>query len=214
MAIRVLNADLWMKLVPGHVYPFPGEPNRRIRFELNAPAPARLDLVVEDDSEAGFHVEWHLGTIQGRDSIEFTCGQPVYLLVTSEDDVFYNTSDGDSIAFQNPDAVTFTEPFVGRRVANTDQENMMALMDLNMQRLQRQIENDSEMMRLQSERLESLLAAQEAAANGQVRADDSERNDGAAGEAAAAAPQPVEAGAGQNAGGSDTPAKPAAKPAK
>ncbi len=123
MVVRIHNTSKWAVLQPGQMLELKGQQRRKIRVELNCPAPTRVD-VVEGDKPA------FLCVVQGYEVVEFTAGEDAFLSCTSEDEVWYFTNDGDVLATSRPEAVSFTK-IASRRARNPELERMMFKMEQN-----------------------------------------------------------------------------------
>lgn len=117
MVVRIHNVSKWAALQPGQLLELKGLQPRKVRVELNCPAPTRVDLVEGDKTV-------FLCIAHGYEVVEFSAGQDVYLSCTSEDEVWYFTNDGDVTAFDAPEAVSFTK-IATRRARNPDLERIM-----------------------------------------------------------------------------------------
>lgn len=126
MVVRIHNVSKWAILRPGDMLELKGAEARKVRVELNSPAPTRLDLVIDD--KATF-----LTVFEGHQVVEFTAPPESYLVATSEDEVWFFTNDGDEVATARPEAVSFTK-IANRRARNPELERMMFKMEQNMNR--------------------------------------------------------------------------------
>lgn len=135
--IRLQNVmTKWEKLEVGEVLSLRGENPRRVRIEFNCPAAARLDLVVQpsvdvtaDDVGIVF-----LAVVHGYEVVEFSVPGPCHIAVTSEDEVWFYTSDGDdSPQLFGVETVSFTK-IMNRRARNPQLEMMMFRAEQNMNR--------------------------------------------------------------------------------
>lgn len=149
MVVRVHNPSKWAAIQPGNVLQIPNvvEP-RVVRIEFNAPAPARVDLVQEDGSIV------FLAAFSGMEVVEFTAEQPCQVAVTSDEDVFFFTNEGDSISFENPHAVSFVQ-YWERTPRNPELERMMWKMEANMMRRLQQQADEREQARVRAEQREN-----------------------------------------------------------
>lgn len=130
MTIKFDNLDKWASLPVGSFLQLPGgEKPRRLRVEVNCPLPTRID-VVEHGRDAKLT---HLAVVQGRETIQFVATDLVELVFTSEDEVWYFTSDGDQIAVEIPEATSFTK-IASRRARNPELEMLMFKQQQNIER--------------------------------------------------------------------------------
>lgn len=126
MVVRIHNTSKWAVLAPGKVLALSGEQYRKVRVEVNCPAPTRFDVVEND-------VPTFLAVVQGHEVLEFSAGATAYLAPTSDDEVWYFTNDGDSGgAYEDPNAVSFVKMMSGRPTRNPDLERMMFKMEQRM----------------------------------------------------------------------------------
>lgn len=123
MGTRLHNLTKWAVLAPGDVLALaPGEA-RRMRFEFNSVAAARVDLRIADAMV-------FLAVVNGHDWVEFTVPASDVesaLVVTSDDDVFYFTDVGDSVTVESYKP-TMTK-IAKRRARNRDLEMMQYLQE-------------------------------------------------------------------------------------
>lgn len=184
MVVRIHNVSKWAALQPGQLLELKGLQPRKVRVELNCPAPTRVDLVEGDKTV-------FLCIAHGYEVVEFSAGQDVYLSCTSEDEVWYFTNDGDVTAFDAPEAVSFTK-IATRRARNPDLERIMFKAEQNALRREAALRSE----------FEAAMAARDAAAaaaavphdpeTGEVKGDEPATADDppATGEAGGAEPQP------------------------
>lgn len=140
MVIRLHNVTKWSRLAPGEALDLRGTQRRKIRVELNCPAPTRLD-VLEGDKLT------FLAVVQGYEVVEFAASADAALVPTSDDEVWYFTNDGDRDALEkSPFAVSFTK-IASRRARNPELERMMFKMEQNMQRRMAKLQAEMDDMR-------------------------------------------------------------------
>lgn len=188
MVVRIHNVSKWARLALGEVLELPGAERRKIRIEVNCPAPTRLDLV-EGEGRLVF-----LCVVQGYEVVEFTASGLVHVVPTGDDDMFYFTVDGgEDGASELVDAVSFTK-IATRRTRNPELERMMWKMQQNTER--RFAEQEAELAALRA-------ATAEREANGREEPDDKAAAGDAGGEDAGApegaAAEPAAPGAGSGA---------------
>lgn len=147
MVVRIHNVSKWKKLQPGEVLELAGQDERRVRIELNCPAPTRLDLIQSDGKPV------FLAVVQGLETVEFKAGATVQLVATSEDEVWYFTSDGERVAAKNVQAKSFTK-IAQRRTRNPELERMMFKMQQNMERRFAMLEAENAELRRHRKRKE------------------------------------------------------------
>lgn len=126
MAVRIFNTDRWTVCQPGQGIEFNGDHDRWIEIEVNCPAHARFDAV-----ENGKVTFLWAGT--GYEKIQFRASANVALAVTSEDEIWFYTSDGDQYAAERPHAKSFTdiEAVLGREQRNPQYDLMIYTMRKN-----------------------------------------------------------------------------------
>lgn len=133
MVVRVHNIGKWSVLKPGEALKLEGLQRRKIRIDLNCPAPSHVEVVEWDGPDPG---EGATGTfvavVQGLETVEFYAGPNVRVLCTSEDDVWFHTNDGELIASEF-DAKSFTK-LATRKARNPELELMMFKLEQNMMR--------------------------------------------------------------------------------
>lgn len=127
MTVRLFNLDKWARLEPGNILELVANDTRRIRLEFNCPAPTRIDVLGADDSVT------FLAVVEGHQVVEFYGNATTHVIATSDDDVFYFTNDGENVATDSPDAVSFVK-IAGRRERNPELERMMFKLEQNMMR--------------------------------------------------------------------------------
>lgn len=125
MVLRIQNIGKWSVLNPGETLTLPGDFLRRIRLEVNCPAPTRFD-VVDDNGVLTF-----VGVVQGLETIEFIAGYGVSVTATSDDEVWYTTVDGETIATEWFDQKSWAG-VENRRERNPQLEAMMQRAETNM----------------------------------------------------------------------------------
>lgn len=138
MALRIHNLGKWKVLAPGQALPLGGEVQRRVRLDVNCPAPTRFDAV-DDENQVTF-----LGIVQGLEVLEFHAAPGLLVTATSEDEVWYTTSDGEQVGTEDVETVSFTT-LENRRSRNPELERMMQRAQENM--LARQAALDAELQR-------------------------------------------------------------------
>lgn len=127
MVVRIHNTGKWSQLEAGKIFKLTGMQRRRVRLEVNCEMPTRFD-VVEDDDRVTF-----LAVVQGQEALEFSAGPNAHVAALSEGEVWFFTNDGDQVAIERPEAVSFTT-IAGRRTRNPEMERMMFKMEQNMTR--------------------------------------------------------------------------------
>lgn len=182
MVVRIHNVSKWKKLQPGEVLELKGQSERRVRIELNCPAPTRLDLIQSDGNPV------FLAVVQGLETVEFVAGATVQLVATSEDEVWYFTSDGEQVAAKNVQAKSFTK-IAQRRTRNPELERMMFKMQQNMERRFAMLEAENAELRRHRKRKE------ESPGDEPVSDGTSAEGAGAAAPAAGVAAEPAPTGA-------------------
>lgn len=198
MVVRIHNLTKWAKLEPGQALQLPGQHMRKVRIELNAPAPTRLDVL--DGAVTTF-----LAVIQGHEVVEFSVSGEAFLSCTSDDDVWYFTNEGDNVAVSRPDAVSFTK-IATRRARNPELERMMFKLEQN--QLRREAKQADEIAALRA-----ALAVRQQAEAAAMPSHDPETGEVIEDGTTGAADDPATAG---SAGGEDSAAAsaPSAKKAK
>jgi hypothetical protein len=191
MVVRIHNVSKWAALQPGDILELRGLDRRRVRVEFNCPAPTRID-VVEGDKPT------FLAIVQGYEVVEFTAGAEVHLVATSEDEVWYFTNDGDQIAVERPEAVSFTK-IASRRARNPDLELMMFKMEQNISRRTAALEAELAAMRAAQAPHDPETGEVEDGEVGDGTADGSD-GEAAGGEVGGTEPAPTGQGAGAGAG--------------
>lgn len=176
---RLFNVDKWLHVEDGKAITFEKANSRRVRLDVNAPAPANL-YYADGDGRITF-----LARVLGRDVIEFA-SYGEFSITVDGSDVWVHTIDGEDISFAIPDAVVFTR-IVERRQRNPELEMMNYMMNANFQRL----------LEGQRDELEVLWDRREAA----IRAEAEKRAPAGAGSADTT--QPAPAGAASGAGVTD-----------
>lgn len=171
MVLRIHNLGKWKVLQPGQMLPLGGEVQRRVRLDVNCPAPTRFEAV-DDENAVTF-----LGIVQGLETLEFHASPGLIVSATSEDDIWYFTSDGEQIGTEDLDTVSFTT-LENRRERNPELERMMQRAQENM--LAREAALSDEMERREA-RLNAALERME-----RMDAERSGAGDGGAGSAASA----------------------------
>lgn len=126
MVTRIFNTSKWTMLPAGKGLDFEGDHARVIEIEVNCPAHARLDAV--DGKNITF-----LWAGQGYQKIQFRASERTVLGITSEDDIWYYTVDGDQYAVDKPQAVSFVdiEAVLGREKRNPQQDYILWQMQRN-----------------------------------------------------------------------------------
>jgi len=144
MVVRIHNVSKWVKVPEGKVIELVGDRDRKVRIEVNCPEPTRFDVV-----EGDFLT--FLAVVQGYEVLEFVAGAQAHVVPTTEGEVWYFTNDGDQIAEERDDLVSFTK-IASRRARNPELELMMFKMNQNMERRMAQ----------QAAEMAAMLAAQAA----------------------------------------------------
>lgn len=139
MVVRIHNLSKWLALQPGEMLELKGQDKRRVTLEVNCPALTRFDVVIGD-------VPTFLAVVQGWETLQFSAPAECFLVATSDDEVWYFTNDGDQIAAQRPEAVTFTK-IANRRTRNPDLERMMFKMEQNALRREAALRDEIDAMR-------------------------------------------------------------------
>lgn len=131
MVVRIQNIGKWAALAPGDILPLLGEGLRKVRLEVNCPAPTRFDVVENINGENKLTF---LAVVVGHETLEFSVtGAEAHIAPTSDSEVWFFTNDGDDVSFEVPGAVSFTK-VMNRRTRNPAQEMMMFKMEQNMLR--------------------------------------------------------------------------------
>lgn len=181
MVVRIHNVGKWAMLKAGEVLELQGDRLRKIRLEVNCPAPTRFDVV--EGEKLTF-----LAVVVGHETLEFTASADAHVVPTSVEEVWFFTNDGDQVAFDVPGAVSFTK-VMNRRARNPEQEMIMFKMEQNMLRR----------MEAQSAEINALrLVAEAKAAGANIETGELEEDDAANGVDGAPADT---GGAGGTAGG-------------
>lgn len=118
MAIKLRELARWNRQTSGKELELPGqaEEARVIKIEFNTAAPTHIAAVEEYGTpRQGSSV--FLAVIQGNETLEFTASGTVRLSMTSEEPVFYVTSDGAQIGEAEPDGESFVQ-LLERRTEN------------------------------------------------------------------------------------------------
>lgn len=125
MVVRLNDIAGWNRLNPGLKLALPSEEPRKVRLEVNCPAPTRIDALVGG-------VVHFLAVVQGYEVIEFGAPGVVEVVLDSELETYYRTDDGESIAVVLPDnEPSFTTP-MERQVRNPHLEAIEFKMRQNM----------------------------------------------------------------------------------
>lgn len=128
MVVRIHNLGKWKSLAIGSILHLDGMADRRIRLDVNCVAPTRFD-VVDDTGVLTF-----VGVVQGLETLEFHAqGELIQVHATSQDEVFYYTADGESVAVEYPDEESLTTP-ENRRERNPAVEAFMQKAEANIMR--------------------------------------------------------------------------------
>nr|QJB21595.1 MAG: hypothetical protein [Microvirus sp.] len=193
MVVRIHNIGKWNVCQPGKVLELAGTHKRKIRLEVNCVAPTRVDVI---EGEKGTF----LAVVQGYEVIEFVAGAQAHVAFTSDDEVWYFTNDGDEIAAERPEVVSFTK-IASRRARNPELELMMFKQQQNINRRLDALAAENAAMRAVME-----AAVPHDAETGEVIENDENGGAAAGGPAGevggGGAGEPVEpAGAGQGGGG-------------
>lgn len=181
MTIRMHNLDKWAQLQAGNVLELVGNDDRRIRLEFNVVERTKIDVI------DGNGVTTFLGMVEGYDVVEFYSTATVHVVATpfvDDAEVWYFTNDGEVIASDTPESVSFTR-IAGRKERNPELERMMMKLEANMLR-----RVEAERVALEAERgqLEQLRATVPVI---EENADENSAPD-AGGSAASAAPEAAE----------------------
>lgn len=139
MVVRIHNIGKWSALKPGQILQLAGEHARKIRLEVNCVAPTRVDVI--EGGKPTF-----LAVVQGYEVIEFVAGGEAHVAFTSDDETWYFTNDGDQIAAERPEAVSFTT-IANRRARNPELERMMFKMEQNINRRLNHLAAENEELR-------------------------------------------------------------------
>lgn len=123
---RLHNLDKWKELPEGHTANFENTHARRVRLDVNAPFPVRL-YAHDGNGETTF-----LALVSGRDVIEFAASGEVGVTVEGGG-VWLHTVDGENLAFEIPQAESFTK-LIERRPRNHELELMNYMMNQNIER--------------------------------------------------------------------------------
>lgn len=123
--IKLDTLSRWAHLAPQTVLTLPGQENRKIRLEVNAPGRVRLYLM--EDEELRF-----LAAPEGRDTVEFWCPGDVKI-VTDDADVFVYTAELEPTFVEIENTEVFTE-IAERAARNPEMERMMYLAQQNAER--------------------------------------------------------------------------------
>ena len=123
---RLFNVHKWFVLEAGKALNFENHLARRVRLDVNAPAPAQL-FYVTGNGEVTF-----LAAVSGRDVIEFASHGGDFAIQCEGNDVWLYTIDGEDVSFSNPGAVVFTK-IVERRARNPELELMQHMMNRNLE---------------------------------------------------------------------------------
>lgn len=129
MVVRIHNVGKWSQLKPGALIELTKTMGRRVRLQVNCEVPTRFDVI---EGERGTF----LAVVEGLETIEFTAGADAYIGAspsTDSGEVWYFTNDGDQVAADRPEAVSFTK-IASRRTRNPELEHMMFKMEQNMNR--------------------------------------------------------------------------------
>ena len=143
---RLHNITKWKRVQHGEAVNFSGTKPRRVRLDVNAPAPV---AVYYNTTEGALTF---LALVEGRDCIEFHASGE-FAITVDGGDLWWDTTDSEDHSFVIPDAVILTE-IVERRPRNREMEMMNYMMNANMKR----------MLDAQREELEGVWARREAAA--------------------------------------------------
>lgn len=130
MVVRIQNVGKWAEIEPGKVLELQGDALRKVRLEVNCPAPTRFDVI---ELVGGENKVTFLAVVVGHETLEFTVTGEAHVAPTSDEGVWFFTNDGDNVAFDVPGAVSFTK-VMNRRARNPAQEMIMFKMEQNMLR--------------------------------------------------------------------------------
>ena len=144
---RIQNIADWQKVEDGKVLNMFGGATRRVRLDVNAPDAVRL-WFVDGNGETTF-----LARVCGRDVLEFVACQEDFSIISEGGECWFQSVDGENLAFSIPDAVTMTK-LIERRPRNHEMELMMFMQNQNLERRLAQ----------QAAELEALWRRREAAA--------------------------------------------------
>lgn len=116
MVVRIHNVSKWACLAVGHGLSLNGQGVRKVRVEVNCPAPTRFDLLDASDTPV------FLAVVQGMETLEFAVeSEQAKLVPTSEDEVWYFTNDGDNHANEAVQPESFVK-IMNRRTRNPQLE--------------------------------------------------------------------------------------------
>lgn len=129
MVVRIHNLTKWSVIQPGEALDLPGEELRNVVLDLRVTERTRVDVVADGGV-------WFLAVIEPADGVqrlEFGVTGKVELAFSTDGEVWFFTDDGDSIAYENPEAVSFTK-IANRRSRNPQLEMMMFKQEQNARR--------------------------------------------------------------------------------
>ena len=106
--MRLENLSKWTKLGPEGVLALQGEDKRRVKVEVNVAVPTSVHCVaIGEDGEPGEPI--FLGIVERLDEVRFTAEGPCELWFSTDDEVWYSTTDGLNTALERPEQVSFTK---------------------------------------------------------------------------------------------------------
>lgn len=124
---RIQNMASWQKVEDGKALNMLGGAMRRVRLDVNAPEAVRL-WFVNGNGEMTF-----LARVVGRDVLEFVGSSEDFAIIVEGGECWFQSIDGEILAFSIPDAVTMTR-LIDRRPRNHEMELMMFLQNQNLER--------------------------------------------------------------------------------
>lgn len=143
MAIKLADVRTWTRIPAGQSIWLPAQNGnagaRRVRIEINAPVPTRIDI------DRNMNPPFFLAVVHGFETIEFVDEGDVKLLLTTDEDTWVYTIDGEPMAFE-PDGESYTGP-MNRQARNPDLEMMQFVMRQNEAKRDAQLEQDRELYR-------------------------------------------------------------------
>lgn len=124
---RIQNMASWQKVEDGKALNMLGGAMRRVRLDVNAPDAVRL-WFVNGNGEMTF-----LARVVGRDVLEFVGSSEDFAIIVEGGECWFQSIDGEKLAFAIPDAVTMTR-LIERRPRNHEMELMMFMQNQNLER--------------------------------------------------------------------------------
>lgn len=149
---RIQNIADWQKVEDGKALNMLGGVTRRVRLDVNAPDAVRL-WFVDGDGQMTF-----LARVVGRDVLEFVAGQQDFAIIAEGGECWFQSVDGENLAFSIPDAVTMTK-LIERRPRNHEMELMMYMQNQNLERRLAQQANELEALWNRREAVAAAAAA-------------------------------------------------------